>query len=81
MAETSTGGPHAQGATIERYVLGDLPRAAGRKLERHLAGCVTCQAAVAAAGDARESTVRWRGHRFAPAELARGSGAPGDDRL
>ncbi len=67
MAETSSSGPHARREALERYVRGDLPRAECRELERHLAGCVTCQEALAAAGDARDSTVRWRGHRFTPA--------------
>ncbi len=53
---------------------GELPRARGRQLESHLAGCVTCQAAVAAvaaAGEAAGSALRWRAHRFAaPAEAA-----------
>jgi hypothetical protein len=67
VAETSSSGPHARSEALERYVRGDLPRAECRELERHLAGCVTCQEALAAAGDARDSTVRWRGHRFTPA--------------
>jgi hypothetical protein len=80
VAKISTGGPHAAPETVERYVRGDLPRAEGRELERHLVGCVACQAAVAAAGEAKESTVRWRGHRFARQAGAAPAESPIDER-
>lgn len=63
MTEPATDGPHAAQETIERYVQGTLRRDQRRDLEIHLMSCVACQAAVAAAGDARRS-VLWRGHRF-----------------
>ena len=57
-------GPHAAPEAIERYVQGTLRREERRELELHLMTCIACQAAVAAAGDARRP-VLWRGHRFA----------------
>jgi hypothetical protein len=62
--ERTTAGPHASQETVERYVQGTLRRDERRELELHLAACVECQAAVAAAGDVRRP-VLWRGHRFA----------------
>ena len=79
MDERPTDGPHASREAIERYVRGELRRAARRELDRHLVACVECQAAVAAAGDARP--VLWRGHRFARPEAAAPAGDPADDRL
>jgi anti-sigma factor RsiW len=77
MAKRPTGGPHAAREQVERYVQGDLPRAERQALERHLAGCVACQEAVARAGDARRS-VLWRGHRFAPREDQAPAAGPAD---
>jgi len=80
VSERPTDGPHASREAIERYVRGELRRAARRELDRHLVACVECQAAVAAAGDDRRP-VLWRGHRFARPEAAAPAGDPADDRL
>lgn len=67
---------HLDPGTLERYVRGELGREPRRDLERHLAGCPACQAAVDAlpvpAGDPRHpgNTVRWQGHRFAARRAA-----------
>jgi len=78
---TGGGGPHAGRAAIGRYVRGELSRPEGRAIERHLVGCLACQAAVAAAGDRAADSVRWRGHRFARGGAASAVRREGDDRL
>jgi len=67
-------GPHAGREAIERYVAVTMRRDERRELELHLMGCVECQAALAAVGDARRP-VLWRGYRFARPEERAAEGA------
>jgi hypothetical protein len=68
---------HPDPGTLERYARGELGREPRRALERHLAGCPACQAAVDAipvpAGNPGNpgNVVRWQGHRFAARRAAR----------
>jgi len=63
---------HPDSETLGRYARGELGREPRRDLERHLAGCATCQAALDALPRASETpgTVRWQGHRFAARRVA-----------
>ena len=60
---------HPDSDTLGRYSRGELGREPRRDLERHLAGCPTCQAAMDALS-VPANTVRWQGHRFAARRAA-----------
>jgi len=63
---------HPDAAALESYARGELGREPRRALERHLAGCPDCQAAVDGipAPRAGGGVVRWQGHRFAARRAA-----------
>jgi putative zinc finger protein len=61
----STDETHPDREALARYVRGALGRGESRALERHLAGCLACQAAVEEMPAAAGAVVRWAGHRFA----------------
>ena len=54
---------HPEPEMLARYARGELGREGSRALERHLAGCLSCQEAVDGL-PARSGVVRWQGHRF-----------------
>lgn len=56
---------HPDAETLARYVRGALGRGESRALEEHLAGCLSCQAAVEEIPAAAGAVVHWAGHRFA----------------
>jgi hypothetical protein len=60
---------HPDSETLARYARGELGREPRRDLERHLAGCPACQAAMDGLS-VPTSTVRWQGHRFAARRVA-----------
>ena len=62
---------HPDAETLALYVRGELGREPRRGLERHLAGCPSCQAAVDALPVPPGRVVRWQGHRFAARRTAR----------
>jgi Putative zinc-finger len=59
---------HPEPALLAAYVHGELGREPRRELERHLAVCGTCQAAVDAI-PVPAGAVRWEGHRFTARRL------------
>ena len=64
---------HPDAETLERYARGELGREPRRALERHLAGCPDCQAAVdriPVPPPSAGGVVRWQGHRFAARRAA-----------
>jgi len=63
---------HPDAAALESYARGELGREPRRALERHLAGCADCQAAVdrIPVPPAGGGVVRWQGHRFAARRAA-----------
>jgi hypothetical protein len=71
---------HPDPETLEHYARGELGREPRRDLERHLAGCPGCQAAVdripvpVRGEDSGGGTVRWQGHRFAARRAAHEEG-------
>jgi hypothetical protein len=60
---------HPDSETLARYSRGELGREPRRDLERHLAGCPACQAALDALPHP-SGTVSWQGHRFAARRAA-----------
>ena len=54
---------HPEPEVLARYARGELGREGSRALERHLAGCLSCQEAVDGL-PSRSGVVRWQGHRF-----------------
>lgn len=54
---------HPEPETLARYARGELGREESRVLERHLAGCLSCQEVVDGL-PSRSGVVRWQGHRF-----------------
>lgn len=57
---------HPPKEVLARYARGELARAEGSELERHLSACLACQEALEAQPASPGSgVVRWRGHRFA----------------
>jgi hypothetical protein len=71
---------HPDPETLEHYARGELGREPRRDLERHLAGCPGCQAAVdripvpVRGVGGGGGTVRWQGHRFAARRAAHEQG-------
>ena len=57
---------HPAPADLELYLRGELPAEAARAIERHLARCALCQAALEAATEPSPSPVLWRAGRFRP---------------
>jgi hypothetical protein len=70
MQEGIVSDDHPAPETLALYARGELGREPRRGLERHLAGCPSCQAAVDALPVPAGRVVRWQGHRFAASRIA-----------